>query len=88
MPKKEQKGKMPKWKQQSLAFRAGLKQSQGKPQTQEQKMMNKKLQQQMDTRIQCNFCGRKFEEAAAKRHIPFCETKSKQMPKGPVKKKK
>ena len=30
--------------------------------------------------VQCKFCGRKFNETAAKRHLPFCEEKSKQIP--------
>ena len=42
----------------------------------------------MDSRVKCSFCGRKFEEKVAERHIPFCEAKSKQLPKGPVKKKR
>ena len=86
--KKEEKGKIPKWKQQSLAFRASMKSAKNVPVTEEQKLVAKKLQQEMDTRVKCDFCGRKFEETAAKRHIPFCETKSKQMPKMAPKKKK
>lgn len=31
--------------------------------------------------VPCNYCGRKFNEKAAAKHIPFCETKSKQIPK-------
>ena len=30
-----------------------------------------------DVLVGCKFCGRKFSEEAAKRHIPFCERKSK-----------
>jgi len=30
-----------------------------------------------DDRVQCQFCGRKFAEQAANRHIPHCETKHK-----------
>ena len=30
-----------------------------------------------DDRIQCDFCGRKFNETAANRHIPLCESKHK-----------
>ena len=26
---------------------------------------------------QCAFCGRKFNDDAAKKHIPYCESKSK-----------
>ena len=26
-----------------------------------------------ESRIQCKFCGRKFNETAAARHIKFCE---------------
>lgn len=33
---------------------------------------------QKDSLVQCNFCSRKFSDQAAKRHIPFCESKSKQ----------
>ena len=30
-----------------------------------------------DDRVQCKFCGRKFNAEAAERHIPHCEKKSK-----------
>ena len=30
-----------------------------------------------DDRIECKFCGRKFNEEAGKRHIPHCEEKYK-----------
>ena len=30
-----------------------------------------------DDRIPCKFCGRKFNETAAERHIPVCEQKHK-----------
>jgi hypothetical protein len=33
-----------------------------------------------DSLVPCNFCGRKFNETAANRHIPVCEKKAKQMP--------
>lgn len=41
----------------------------------------------MSTNIQCNYCGRKFNPDAAKRHIPICETKAKQLPNKAVRKK-
>lgn len=28
--------------------------------------------------VQCQFCGRKFNETAAARHVVFCEKKSKE----------
>ena len=28
--------------------------------------------------VQCNFCNRRFNATAAKRHIPFCEKKAKE----------
>ena len=51
-------------------------------------MLNEKIKKEADTRVQCKFCGRKFEEGVAKRHIPFCENKAKQMSKPPARKKK
>ena len=30
-----------------------------------------------DDRVQCEYCGRKFAEKTAERHIPHCETKYK-----------
>jgi hypothetical protein len=42
--------------------------------------------QEYDDRVTCDFCGRKFAEAAAKRHTPHCEEKSKKaaMKAGPL----
>lgn len=28
--------------------------------------------------MECPYCGRKFNENAAERHIPYCKTKSKE----------
>jgi len=36
------------------------------------------MEAQMDTRVPCKFCGRKFNEEAANRHIPICERKAKE----------
>ncbi len=33
--------------------------------------------QEYDDRIQCDYCGRKFNEQAGKRHIPHCAEKAK-----------
>lgn len=75
--------KVPKWKAESLAFRAQLKQNRGDKVSGEDMKM---IQQAEDTsRIQCKFCGRKFNEQAATRHIKFCEEQSR---KNALKKKK
>ena len=58
--KKKVVGGMPKWKQQSLAFRASLKQAKGQQFSEEEKKVAQKIQESMDTRVKCNFCGRKF----------------------------
>jgi hypothetical protein len=34
------------------------------------------MEAEADDRIQCPYCGRKFNENAAQRHIDFCKTKS------------
>mmetsp|Transcript_14264 Transcript_14264/g.13836 ORF Transcript_14264/g.13836 Transcript_14264/m.13836 type:complete len:81 (+) Transcript_14264:1038-1280(+) len=33
--------------------------------------------QEYDDRVQCQYCGRKFNETAAQRHIPHCKNKTK-----------
>ena len=35
------------------------------------------MEEAADDRILCKFCGRKFNETAAQRHITFCEQKTK-----------
>ena len=64
-----------KWKQQSEAFRAIIKGARGGE-------ISKEDQNAIDEArdsglVLCNFCGRKFSDQAAKKHIPFCESKSK-----------
>ena len=39
---------------------------------------NQQIREQMDDRVECRHCGRKFNEQAADRHIPLCEKKSKE----------
>jgi hypothetical protein len=34
--------------------------------------------EQSDDRVECKWCNRKFNEHAAKRHIPVCENKYKE----------
>ena len=40
---------------------------------------NQQYEAEMDSRIPCKHCGRKFNEEAAKRHIPLCANKARQM---------
>ena len=35
------------------------------------------MSQPVDDRIECKFCGRKFNQEAGTRHIPHCEEKYK-----------
>lgn len=39
------------------------------------------LQLQQEGLKPCQYCGRKFNENAALKHIPFCQKKSKEMSK-------
>lgn len=56
------KQRFPKWKVQHLAFRHVL------------GGMSIDDVEELDDRIKCEYCGRKFSEAAAERHIPICKT--------------
>ena len=61
--------KSAKWKEQSNAFREAMKAArEGKaaPPTADSSL------------IPCSFCGRKFNDKAAAKHIPFCESKFKE----------
>lgn len=70
-------GKIPKWKLQSMMFRqamgAGSKDEGGASNFNPSQDMSA----QMDDRIECQWCGRKFNEEAGKRHLPHCEEKYK-----------
>ncbi|CAJ1449676.1 unnamed protein product [Effrenium voratum] len=80
--------KMPDWKKKSEAFRAAMKdarlvsqyQKEGRPLS--ELPAAKATDPELDDRKPCPFCGRKFGEQQAQRHIPFCE---KQHMKGQVK---
>lgn len=63
--------KVPKWKAESMAFRAVMKQNRGGQVSGNDLAIIE--QAENDARIQCKFCGRKFNEKAAPRHITFCE---------------
>ena len=64
-----------KWKQESEAFRANLRAARGGKLTKEQEAAV--AQASSAGMVQCDSCGRKFNENAAARHIPFCQTKNK-----------
>eukprot|EP01017_Pseudomicrothorax_dubius_P002994 TRINITY_DN10316_c0_g1_i4.p1 TRINITY_DN10316_c0_g1~~TRINITY_DN10316_c0_g1_i4.p1 ORF type:complete len:300 (-),score=87.20 TRINITY_DN10316_c0_g1_i4:105-1004(-) len=67
--------KKAKWKLQSEAFRAGLRAGRGGEISQaDQKVLAAAAE---DTLVHCNHCGRKFNEKAAEKHIPFCANKSR-----------
>lgn len=83
-------GKIPKWKLQSLQFRQAMGAS--KPADENgmdeggyrggSSNFNPSMQmsaeaETYDDRTQCKYCNRKFNDEAAKRHIPICEGKYK-----------
>jgi len=75
--------KKPDWKQQSEAFRASMKVARGEKLSKDEQVAITKNQQ--DSLVPCDHCGRKFNEKAAERHIPFCQSKQKMeaLKKGP-----
>jgi hypothetical protein len=74
---------MPKWKIQSMQFRAAM----GAVSSEGTSNFNPSYQvsEPVDDRIDCQWCGRKFNEVAGNRHIPVCEKKYKEnlMKQGP-----
>ena len=68
-----------KWKKQSEAFRAIIKQAKGgNISASEQRAMDQASREEQNLLTLCEYCGRRFNEKAAERHIPFCATKVKQ----------
>jgi len=63
---------MPKWKQQSYAFRAMLKNAKGEQLTNDEQIAM--VTNQQDEFVRCEYCNRRFNEKAAERHIPFCKS--------------
>ncbi|KAL4427026.1 hypothetical protein ABPG74_000981 [Tetrahymena malaccensis] len=69
--------KKSKWQLQSEAFRAQMRMARGE--TTNSQYDNQIVQEALNSDfIQCDYCGRKFNDQAAQRHIPFCKTKSQQ----------
>ncbi|CAK91220.1 unnamed protein product (macronuclear) [Paramecium tetraurelia] len=82
------KSEKPKWKAQSEAFRAIIRQAKGQRLTKEEQTSLSGAMESAQDLVQCKFCNRKFNTEAAKKHIVFCETKAKQCGKSGVQKKK
>jgi len=73
---------MNKWKAQSEAFRQAMRAMKGGDETTSGSNFNPSQapsKEVYDDRVECKFCGRKFNETAAERHIPVCEKKNKEM---------
>ena len=72
MWQKKAQEKIPKWKQESLQLRDGIKLAQDsnyQPSKQEQALLKQAAQSGL---VKCHTCGRSFNEKAAEKHIPFC----------------
>ena len=70
--------KIPKWKLQSMQFRQAVgpvKPSGGGGASNFNPSFE--ASEPADDRVLCEFCGRKFAEKTAERHIPHCESKYK-----------
>ena len=78
---------MPKWKQQSQAFRASLQAANIKDTNSEEYARAAAMASQAneESLTKCPHCNRSFNEDAAKRHMPICAKKAKdtQFKKGP-----
>lgn len=81
-------GKIPKWKMQSAGLRSAILAGKGQKLTAEQeRMIALNDQAQEDSMTRCPYCGRTFNENAAKKHIPVCERNAEKnrMKQGPPK---
>jgi hypothetical protein len=81
---------MPKWKLQSMQLKQAMRAGEARPEDEDARAQpghggggsnfNPSTQMSAETyddRTQCKWCNRKFNEEAAKRHIPICEGKYK-----------
>mmetsp|Transcript_266 Transcript_266/g.492 ORF Transcript_266/g.492 Transcript_266/m.492 type:complete len:515 (+) Transcript_266:12-1556(+) len=66
--------KIPKWKLQHMEFQKILKAGKGDSSTSSYNMTAEEAEvmEQLDSRVPCPHCGRKFNETVAERHIPKC----------------
>lgn len=72
---------MSKWQAQSAQFRAAMQACRGggaKGSSSTGGGYGGQAYQDIDDRTECPYCNRKFNDEAAKRHIPFCQQKAKQ----------
>eukprot|EP01016_Furgasonia_blochmanni_P006810 TRINITY_DN12730_c0_g2_i2.p1 TRINITY_DN12730_c0_g2~~TRINITY_DN12730_c0_g2_i2.p1 ORF type:complete len:486 (+),score=88.40 TRINITY_DN12730_c0_g2_i2:75-1460(+) len=67
--------KASKWRLQSEQLRAGLRVAKGGNLTPQEELKLKQNEEAL--LVPCPYCGRKFNENAAERHIPFCQNKNK-----------
>ncbi len=67
--------KIPKWKQDSMAFQAIMKQNKGAKLSQEEQLAIDSGHK--DSLIKCQYCGRSFNEQAAQKHTVICERNHK-----------
>ncbi|CDW90041.1 UNKNOWN [Stylonychia lemnae] len=76
------KGGAPKWKKQSEQFRQALQAARGGGGGGKGGKGGKGSYQppadEYDDRVQCPYCGRKFAEQTAQRHMPHCQNKAKE----------
>lgn len=68
---------IPKWKQESLAFRAAMKNSRGQGLSANEALQFK--QQIGPKLVPCKFCSKKFAEETHAKHVVFCEKKAKEL---------
>eukprot|EP00347_Sterkiella_histriomuscorum_P017837 403347785 len=74
----KQGSKAAKWKAQSEMFRQAMRAVKGPEAGGKGGAVSyQEPQEQYDDRTECQFCGRKFNDTAAQRHIPSCEQKHK-----------
>ena len=69
--------KMPKWKAESEQFRAAMRAARG-AKFGGAGYVAAAPAPPPDDYVLCKYCGRRFNEIAAERHIPFCERKFKE----------
>ena len=83
--KPKPKVEIPKWKIESARLRVGIKVNKTEEVSKEQALLMKAEESLLKP---CPYCGRRFNEGASLKHVPFCQKKAKQLPRNPVPRKK